>query len=138
MVADSEDLEQIDATELHARRINAKDVLAPMEGEKFMLPTEDGTVKFSGGDQDLKENQTSFLPTHINNHLFVIVKLKMTQHWMMRKVEMLVRDTRAAKWSRQPQHAGASEWGTPRVWTAVPISPRTTRPRSTQRRHEVA
>ena len=52
MVADIEELEQMDASELHARRLNAKEVLTPMKGEKFTFPI--GTVKISGGDQRLR------------------------------------------------------------------------------------
>ena len=33
MVADIEELEQKDASEVHARRLNAKEVLTPMKGE---------------------------------------------------------------------------------------------------------
>ena len=54
MVADIEELEQMDASELHARKLNAKEVLTPMKGEKFILTVADGTVKISGGDQDLR------------------------------------------------------------------------------------
>ena len=54
MVADIEELEEMDASELHARRLNAKEVLTPMKGEKFIFPVADGTVKISGGDQDLR------------------------------------------------------------------------------------
>ena len=50
MVADIEGLEQMDASELHARRLNAKAVLTPMKGENFIFPVADGTVKISGGD----------------------------------------------------------------------------------------
>ena len=39
-----------DASELRARRLNAKEVLTPMSGEKF-FPVADETVKLSGGDQ---------------------------------------------------------------------------------------
>ena len=46
MVADIEELEQMDASELYARRLNAKEVLTPMEGEHFIFPVADGTVKF--------------------------------------------------------------------------------------------
>ena len=53
-VADIEELEQMDASELHARRLDAKDVLTPMKGEKFIFPIADGTVKISGGDQVLR------------------------------------------------------------------------------------
>ena len=52
MVADIEQLEQMDASELHTRRLNAKEVLTPMKGEKFIFPIAEGTVKISGGDQD--------------------------------------------------------------------------------------
>ena len=54
MVADTEELQQMDASELHARRLNAKAVLTPMKGDKFIFPIADGTVKISGGDQVLK------------------------------------------------------------------------------------
>ena len=46
-------LEQMDASEIHAKRLNAKDVLTPMSGENFIFPIADGTVKLSGGDQVL-------------------------------------------------------------------------------------
>ena len=45
MVADIEELEEMDASELHARRPNAKEVLTPMKVEKFIFPVADGTVK---------------------------------------------------------------------------------------------
>ena len=45
MVADIEELEQMDASEIHARRLNAKEVLTPTKGEKFTLPIADGTVE---------------------------------------------------------------------------------------------
>ena len=54
MVADIEELEEMDASELHARRLNAKEVLTPMKGENFIFPVADGTVKTSGGDQVLR------------------------------------------------------------------------------------
>ena len=44
----------MDAPEIHAKRLNAKAVLTPMSGEKFIIPTADGTVKLSGGDQVLR------------------------------------------------------------------------------------
>ena len=43
-----------DASELHARRLNAKEVLTPMKGEIFIFPVADGTFKISGGDQALR------------------------------------------------------------------------------------
>ena len=51
VVADIEELEQMDESELHARRLNANEVLTPMKGEHFIFPVADGTVKISGGDQ---------------------------------------------------------------------------------------
>ena len=46
--------EQMDASEIHAKRLNAKKVLTPMSGEKLKVPIADGTVKLSGGDQVLR------------------------------------------------------------------------------------
>ena len=54
MVADIEEVEEMDASELYARRLNAKEVFTPMEGEKFRFSIADGTVKISGEDQDLR------------------------------------------------------------------------------------
>ena len=54
MVADIEELEQMDVSEIHARRLNAKEVLTPMEGDNFTFPVADGTVKIYGGDQHLR------------------------------------------------------------------------------------
>ena len=48
LVADVEELEKMDASEIHARRLYAKEVLTPMSGEKIIFPIADGTVKFSG------------------------------------------------------------------------------------------
>ena len=54
MIADIEELAQMDASEIHARRLNAKPVLKPMKNEKFVFTVEDGTVKVSGGDRRLR------------------------------------------------------------------------------------
>ena len=53
MVADIEESEEMDASELHARRLNAKEVLTPMKGDNFIFPVADGTVKTPGGDRRL-------------------------------------------------------------------------------------
>ena len=45
MVADIEEWEEIDASEIHARRLNAKEVWTPMKGDNFRFPVADGTVK---------------------------------------------------------------------------------------------
>ena len=54
MVAGTEELKEMDASELHARRLNAKEVLTPMNGENFIFPITGGTVNISGGDQVLR------------------------------------------------------------------------------------
>ena len=50
MVADIEELEEMDASELHVRRLT-KEVLIPKPGE-FVFPFADGTLKISGEDQE--------------------------------------------------------------------------------------
>ena len=54
LVADIEEVEQMDASEFHARRLNAKEVITPMRGEMLKFSIADGTVKLSGGDQVLR------------------------------------------------------------------------------------
>ena len=49
LIAEIEELKQMDASEIHARRLNSREVLTPMKGEKFIFPVADGTVKISGG-----------------------------------------------------------------------------------------
>ena len=56
MVADNEDLEEMDASELHASRLNAKEVLASMKGGDVIFPVADGTVKISGENHDLRKS----------------------------------------------------------------------------------
>ena len=50
MVADIEEREEMDASELHARRLNAKEVLTPMRSGNFIFPLTDGTVQIFGGE----------------------------------------------------------------------------------------
>ena len=38
MAADIEELERMDASEIHARRLNAKEVVTPMKGDNFIFP----------------------------------------------------------------------------------------------------
>ena len=44
----------MDASEIHARRLNAKEVLSPMKGDNFIIPVADVTVKTAGGDRSLR------------------------------------------------------------------------------------
>ena len=46
----------MDASELHATRLNAKEVLTLMNVDNFIFPVADGTVKDSGGDQRLRRS----------------------------------------------------------------------------------
>ena len=52
MVADVEELETMDASEIYSKRLNAKEVIFPKE--KFIFPAADGRLKLSGGDQELR------------------------------------------------------------------------------------
>ena len=54
VVADIEELEEMDASELHARRLNAKAVLTPQRRGNFIFPIADGTVKIFGREQRLR------------------------------------------------------------------------------------
>ena len=45
----------MDASEIHPRRINAKEVLTPQKGDEFIFPIADGTAKWSGRDQEFRE-----------------------------------------------------------------------------------
>ena len=50
MVADIEELETMDVSEIYSRRLNAKEVTFPKENLKFIFPAADGRIKFIGGD----------------------------------------------------------------------------------------
>ena len=43
-----QELKNLDASEIHARRLNAREVLAPKNGDEFICPCADGTVKLAG------------------------------------------------------------------------------------------
>ena len=64
LVADLEELE----TEIYSKRLNAKEVIFPMNTEsnlengKYIFPVADGRIKFVGGDQELRT------PTLIREH----------------------------------------------------------------------
>ena len=54
LVADLEELETMDASEIYSKRLNAKEVLFPKENGKFYFPVADGRIKPLGGGQDLR------------------------------------------------------------------------------------
>ena len=60
LIADLEELETMDASEIYSKRLNAKEVIFPKQGE-FIFPIADGRIKPLGGDQDLR---TSTLVRH--------------------------------------------------------------------------
>ena len=69
MVADIEELEEMDASELHARRLNAKEVLTPQRSGNFIFPVADGSVKSAGientsknDDEELQSGELQGVP----------------------------------------------------------------------------
>ena len=84
-----------DIEELDTRRLNAKEVLTPMKSVIFMFPFADGTVKVSGGDQNLRtstsfrarpdrgeeqgslQGESDLLQPHFETHRGMMLKLEM-------------------------------------------------------------
>ena len=54
LVADIEEVEEVDASELHAKRPNAKEVLTPQRSGNFIFPVADETVKIFRGEPRLR------------------------------------------------------------------------------------
>ena len=54
LVADNEELETMDASEIYSKRLNAKEVIFPTKNGNFIFPAADGRIKLSGGDQELR------------------------------------------------------------------------------------
>ena len=50
LIADLEELETMDASEVYSKRLSAKEVLFPKEKGEFIFPIEDGRIKTLGGD----------------------------------------------------------------------------------------
>ena len=53
LIADLEELETMDASEIYSKRLNAKEVIIPKQGE-FIFPIADGRTKTLCGDQELR------------------------------------------------------------------------------------
>ena len=53
----------MDASEIYSKRLNAKEVIFPKQGE-FIFPIADGRIKTPGGDQELRTS-TSVRPRPI-------------------------------------------------------------------------
>ena len=60
LIADLEELETMDASEIYSNRLNAKEVIFPKQRE-FIFPIADGRIKTPGRDQELR---TSTLVRH--------------------------------------------------------------------------
>ena len=54
LVANIEEVENMDASEFHPRRINAKEVFTPQKREYFTFPETDRTTKLSGRDYEFR------------------------------------------------------------------------------------
>ena len=55
LIADLEELETMDASEIYSKRLNAKEVIFPQKGE-FIFPIADGRIKTPGEDQALRQS----------------------------------------------------------------------------------
>ena len=55
LIADIEELEKLDASEIYHRTIKAKEVLIFQEGDEFIFPIADGTAKSLGRDIGFRE-----------------------------------------------------------------------------------
>ena len=54
LVADLEELETMDASEIYSKRLNTKEVIFPEEKGEFIFPIADGRIYPLGGDQELR------------------------------------------------------------------------------------
>ena len=61
LVADIEELETMDGSEIYSKRFNAKEVIFPKENGKFIFPVADERTKLPGGDE---HQRTSTLVRH--------------------------------------------------------------------------
>ena len=52
-VEDVEELNMLDASENHVRRLNAQEILVPQNGDEFIFPCAARTVKLAGTDSDI-------------------------------------------------------------------------------------
>ena len=53
LIADLEKLETMDASEIYSKRLNAKEVIFPKQGQ-FIFPIADGRIILPGKDQELR------------------------------------------------------------------------------------
>ena len=63
VVADIEELDNSNASEIHARRLNAKEVVTPKRCDFFKFLIADGTAKMSGGELSIPRTHFEAGPT---------------------------------------------------------------------------
>ena len=63
LIADSQDLEKLDLSEIHPRRLYAKGVLITHKGDEFLFLVAECTAKLSGGDYKFREPTPRREPT---------------------------------------------------------------------------
>ena len=54
LIADLEELETMNASEIYSKRLNAKELTFPKEKGESIFPIADGRIKTPGGDQELR------------------------------------------------------------------------------------
>ena len=54
LIADLEELETMEASDIYSKRLNAKEVMFPKENGEFIFPVADGRIKTPGEDQALR------------------------------------------------------------------------------------
>ena len=54
LIADLEELETMDASEIYSKRLNAKEVIFPKQKGQFIVPIADGRIKTLGRDRELR------------------------------------------------------------------------------------
>ena len=55
LIADLEELEKMDTSEIYPRRVNAKEGLISQNGEEFIFPIAHGTATLSGRGYEFRE-----------------------------------------------------------------------------------
>ena len=98
MVADIEELDEMDASELHARRLNAKEVFTPQRSGIFIFQVADGKVKIFGGEKRLitstltrdrpERGEDQEIVQGKSDELHSPTYFKTTRRGMMRKLKM--------------------------------------------------
>ena len=92
MVADIEELDTMDASEIYSKRLKAKEVTFHKEERKVHFPAADGRIKLPGGDQDLR---TSTLirrrPIQRESHLIFLENQKGLFHHLKTHFRMSVK-----------------------------------------------